>query len=277
MKFCWTVLFAASLAAAGAFAQAPAFEVATVKPAPPPERPTMGRSTAVMKIDDARVSISNATVAELIAIAFRVRPYQVSGPAWLKNTGASAPRFVVQAKIPDGASKEQAPEMLQALLAERFQLTFHREDRDQPVYALIIGKNGSKLHEVEAAPAPDAPPAPSKVTPVTGGNTIHMEQDLTITGLCDLAMRFLDRPVIDQTNLKGKYHMLVELSIDDMRTIASRNGSMGADAKPMETAADPTGGSIFSSVQDMGLKLDPRRMTVPMLIIDRLKESPVEN
>jgi uncharacterized protein (TIGR03435 family) len=105
-----------------------------------------------------------------------------------------------------------------------------------------------------------------------------MEQDLTIAGLCDLATRFLDRPVVDMTDLKGRYHMVVELSIDDMRTIASRNGNPTADGgRPADVAAEPTGGTIFQSVQAMGLKLDPRKMTVSRLVIDQLEKSPLEN
>jgi uncharacterized protein (TIGR03435 family) len=105
-----------------------------------------------------------------------------------------------------------------------------------------------------------------------------MEQDMTITALCDLATRFLDRPVVDLTDLKGRYHMVVELSIDDMRTIAARNGNPTADsARPAEMAAEPTGGTIFQSVQAMGLKLEPRKMTVSRLVIDQLEKAPVDN
>jgi uncharacterized protein (TIGR03435 family) len=170
-------------------------------------------------------------------------------------------------------------------LAERFQLAFHREEKEQAVFALVVGKGGSKLRESppdEAATAAGEMgkgPINQKVTQVPGGNTIHMEQDLTIVGLCDLATRFLDRPVVDMTDLKGRYHMVVELSIDDMRTIASRNGNPVGDGggKPPDAASDPTGGTIFQSVQAMGLKLDPRKMTVSQLVIDRLEKSPVEN
>jgi uncharacterized protein (TIGR03435 family) len=289
-KLAW-VLLLTSLAygqSTAAGKPAPAFEVASVKPAPPPDRSqTMGRggANAAMIVDDARVYIASATLADLINIAFRVRPYQVSGPPWLTASGASVARFTVQAKLPEGATKDQAPEMLQALLAERFKLVFHREEKEQSVFALIVGKGGSKLRESvpdgEAAAAGEMGKGPTnqKVTQVPGGNTIHMEQDMTIAALCDMASRFLDRPVVDVTDLKGRYHMVLELSIDDMRTIASRNGNPTArdDGGKLSDAADPTGGTIFQSVQAMGLKLDPRKMTVSRLVIDGLEKAPVEN
>jgi uncharacterized protein (TIGR03435 family) len=285
VKFWVLLLASAAFGQSAATAKAPvAFEVASVKPAPPPDRSqTMGRSNAAMIVDDARVYIASATLGDLINMAFRVRPYQVNGPAWLSATGANVPRFTVQAKLPEGATKDQAPEMLQTLLAERFRLTFHREDKERAVFALVVGKGGSKLREStpdgESAAAGEMGKGPtnSKVTQVPGGNTIHMEQDMTVAALCDLATRFLDRPVVDLTDLKGRYHMAVELSTDDMRTIAARNGNPAGDGKPPEGAPDPTGGTIFQSVQAMGLKLDARRMTVSEVVIDRLEKSPVDN
>jgi uncharacterized protein (TIGR03435 family) len=281
-KLAWVLLLTG--AAFGQSVKGPvAFEVASVKPAPPPDRAqTMGRSSPAMAVDNARVSIASVSLAELINIAFRVRSYQVTGPAWLSATGAGVPRFTVEAKLPEGATRDQAPEMLQTLLAERFRLVFHREDKEQSVFALVVGKGGSKLREIppdESAPPEMAKgPTNQKVTTVPGGNTIHMELDQTIAGLCDLATRFLDRPVVDMTDLKGRYHMVVELSIDDMRTIASRNGNPVADSgKPPDGAPDPTGATIFQSVQAMGLKLDPRKMTGSQLVIDQLEKSPAEN
>src|SRR5258708_5987147 len=103
-----------------------------------------------------------------------------------------------------------------------------------------------------------------------------MEQVMDIAGLCDLATRFLDRPVVDQTELKGKYHVVIDLSTDDMRTIASRNGNPDA-ALAADSAADPTGGTIFQSVQNMGLKLESRKMAGGRVVIDHLEKTPTEN
>ncbi len=262
-----------ALFAAVALSQAPvAFEVASVKPVAV-AAPTMGRSAAKTAIDDARVSIQSATLGELVNLAFRVRPYQVTGPAWLYATGRDAQRFAVEARIPAGAGKERVPEMLQALLAERFKLVSHMEQKEQAVYALVEGKGGFKLKELTA----DAAETPPKTTN-TGEDSIRMEQDLTMAGLCDLATRFLTRAVVDQTGLTGRYRMTIELSIGDMRTIASRNGNPAADgARPMDTANDPTGGTVFQSVQAMGLKLEPKKIVGQQLIVESVEKLPVEN
>src|SRR5205814_5568237 len=85
-------------------------------------------------------------------------------------------RFDILAKMPEGATKEQVPEMLQALLAERFQLKVHRENREQSIYALVVGKGGPKLKE--AAPDPETPPAPAPggITLGTGSNQVRIDQ-----------------------------------------------------------------------------------------------------
>ena len=146
------LVLAAGAALAQTPAPGPAFEVASVKPAAPLDRGQMlsGQMHVGMKIDAARVDIGGMSLADLIRVAYRVKPYQVSGPDWMASE-----RFDVLAKLPEGASREQVPEMLQALLAERFKLTVHRESKEHAVYALVVGKNGPKLKE--SAPDADAP------------------------------------------------------------------------------------------------------------------------
>ncbi|SRR5579871_116780 len=270
------IMALASLAAAQA--KPATFEVASIKAAPPPDRPTMGRNNAsAMIVDNARVYIASATLGELINTAFRVRSFQVVGPPWLSATGASAQRFTVQAALPQGASKSQAPEMLQALLIERFHIQFHRVEKEQSVFAMMVAKTGAKLREagVDDAPTPAAATGNQKVSQAPMGNTIHMEQDLTMEGLCDLATRFLDRPVIDMTEMKGTYHAIVELSIDDMRTIAARNGNLPMSDAP--AAAEPTGSTLVDSLKAMGLRLEPLKANVTQLVIDAVEKMPAEN
>ena len=106
------------------------FEVASVKPSGTPPH-------LVYAIDSSRVDIGFTPLKSLIVLAYRVQAYQVDGPDWL----ASA-RFDLLAKLPAGATKEQVPEMLRALLAERFRLVAHHENKEQQVYALLPGKDG---------------------------------------------------------------------------------------------------------------------------------------
>jgi uncharacterized protein (TIGR03435 family) len=142
----------------------PAFEVASIKPLPSmltmnEEIQSGKRSMASIKatMDGARVDLGAVLMIELITKAYSVRPYQIAGPDWVYSQ-----LFEIHAKLPEGASKEQVPEMLQTLLAERFKLVAHRENKEQPVYALIVSKNGPKLKEAAAdavAPAAAADPA----------------------------------------------------------------------------------------------------------------------
>jgi len=135
-----------------------AFEVASVRVAQPRQgsgggaiclTPCYGERIAV---EHDRVDISTITLGRLMVEAFRIRPFQLSGPGWLTDLG-NGTRFDIQAKMPAGASKDQVPAMLQALLADRFKLAVHRESRELPVYALVAGKDGPRLKAAEEADA----------------------------------------------------------------------------------------------------------------------------
>jgi uncharacterized protein (TIGR03435 family) len=98
----------------------------------------------------------------LICYAYGVKPFQVTGPDWLGAT-----RFDIIAKYPEGAKKDDAPKMLQSLLADRFKLTFHRTSEEHPVLALVAGKGGNKLKESTETPKPideNAPAPPGTMT-----------------------------------------------------------------------------------------------------------------
>src|SRR5579863_4905075 len=114
---------------AGVWAQGGApleFEVASVKPS----KGAAERVAVGVHVDGAQVHIADFTLRDYIRVAYRVKLYQVTGPEDL------AERFNVDAKLPEGATREQVPEMLQALLASRFELKTHRESKEFPVYAL---------------------------------------------------------------------------------------------------------------------------------------------
>jgi uncharacterized protein (TIGR03435 family) len=308
------------LAAASAHAQTPAaslptFEVASIKPAelPTPAQVASGKLHVGMNIDAARVDIGTLSLGDLIRIAYRVKAYQVSGPSWMNSA-----RFDIVAKMPSGATREQVPEMLQALLAERFKLTLHHESKEHAVYALVVGKGGSKLKEsapdadAGATGGPDGAPAAAadnrqirvntdgKGVVIAGGENagwsrmsmgqngmMHMEMKrVKASALADMLSRFVDRPVVDMTDLKGSYDVALDLSMEDLRNVARAAGMAvpgmapaggGADvAHPADAASDP-GASIFAAVQELGLKLEPRKAPLDLLVIDHLEKTPTEN
>jgi uncharacterized protein (TIGR03435 family) len=301
------------LAAGAAVGQTATFEVASVKPAAPLDRSQIlsGQMHVGMKIDAARVDIGFMSLAELIRVAYRVKPYQISGPDWMASE-----RFDVLAKLPEGASREQVPEMLQALLAERFKLTVHRESKEHAVYALVVGKNGPKLKEsppdADAPAGGGAPAAADDANPqvrVSGrgentqvsisggqigtahmsmgpGGTMHLEAPkMNMAAFADTLSRFVDRPVVDLTELKGTYQVALDLSMEDLRNAARSAGLMGLGMgggrdgarPPSDAASDPGGLSIFAAVQQLGLKLEPRKAPLDLIVIDHLEKTPTEN
>ncbi len=291
---------------APAFIRAQTFEVASVKPAQPIDRAAVmaGKLHIGMSVDGARVDIGNLSLRDLLTRAYRVEGYQISGPDWLGSE-----RFDILAKLPDGAKPDQVPEMLQALLVERFKLAVHRETKEHSVYGLVVGKGGPKLKAAEAPAAPEAGGSPQV-------NISHDAQGVTVSGVgrlgagptrfsrgangglrlettrismphfADLLSRFVDKPVVDATGIKGDYDIALEVSPEEIRRLATAAGMMmpgprmrggeGGMAGPAE-ASDPGGSSVFAAVEQLGLKLEPRKEQLTTIVIDHIEKTPTEN
>ncbi|MGB9455525.1 MAG: TIGR03435 family protein [Bryobacteraceae bacterium] len=301
-----------------------AFEVATIKPARMPTAADVmnGKMHVGMKTDAARVDIGFMSLTDLIGIAYDVKSYQISGPDWMGGMGE---RFDILAKMPEGATKEQVPAMLQALLADRFKLAIHRESKERPVYALVVGKGGPKMKEspadapvpaaaksdaapgdagADAAPAKDAEPqikfhrdsdgsgtatvhTPEGNTKMSyGPNGMHLEMEkVTMPKLAEALSRFVDRPVVDKTELKGNYQVALDLTMADLMSAARSAGMAMPGAVPVsgdvgklpsDAASDPSG-SIFKSVTQLGLKLEPRKAPLDRIVVDHIEKTPTEN
>lgn len=297
----------ALLATATLYSQTPTFEVATIKPAGDinPARIAAGTMKIGMTIDAARVDIGFFSLQDLIRTAYRLKTHEVSGPEFLTAT-----RYNIQAKIPDGVSKDLVPEMLQALLVERFKLTTHRETKEIGVFALVQGKNGHKLVPAEPeAPAKEGEPAPSNQLKIEGnaqggrgmairtggGGGVNMKMGengqmqmafdkMSMVGLAEMLTRFVDRPVVDQTKLEGNYKFALNLSMEDLRGMAQKAGAMMVQsgvnpATPIRVDPNSDGatGSIFNAIADVGLKLEGKRLPVQILVVDHAEKSPTEN
>lgn len=299
------------LACAAALAQSPTFEVAIIKPSAPlnPQAIMAGKVKLGESIDGARADYGYASVEFLLTKAYDVKEYQISGPGWIKSE-----RYDVTAKLPAGATKDQIPDMLKALLKERFHIEIHHESKEHNVYALVVGKGGPKLKESapEKPEDPDAKPAPGemtmgqmKMTPAAGGRgmtvkgpqgtmAVTMGEDgnmrmqmsqTTIASFIELVTRLVDKPVIDQTDLKGKYDIGLNMSMSDMMSMAraagvgipGMGGGGGRGASPADAASDPSGGSIFQTVQSLGLKLEPKKLPLDVIVVDKGDKVPTEN
>jgi uncharacterized protein (TIGR03435 family) len=312
------------IAALAALAQTPAaplaFEVATIKPAEPitPAMVQAGKMHVGMSIDAARVDIGYMSLYDLLSTAFKVKPYQIEGPDWIR-----VQRFDILAKMPPGATKDDVFVMLQGLLKERFKLEYHRGTKEHPVYALVVAPGGPKMKEAEpdvpVDPAAEPKPlAKGEVAFGSGDNAVRLKQGadgtsgtaqtakvgavkyslssdgimhyeyekLEMSLLADALSQFLGKPVINMTELKGKYHVALDMSREDLMAVARNNGvnipagavpgGAGA-ATPAEAASDPGSSTIFTAVKQLGLKLDSRKAPVETIVVDKVEKMPTDN
>jgi uncharacterized protein (TIGR03435 family) len=261
-----------------AFAQqatdGPKFEVASVKASDPnPSSPMfMG-----MSADRAIVKYTNVTLRDCICGAYKVRDFQITGPGWMTSA-----RFEISAKLPSGASTDLIPEMLQALLADRFKLEVRREMKEQNVYALVAANGGARLKpaagvkeedgKLPMALGPDGKPRlPMQYGFAPGGMFIRAPF-ATIASLVWLMSRFTARPVVDMTGIEGQYEFDLTFSPDavDWSAIGLR------EPNSAQTAVEPAP-SVFDAVKKYGLRLEARKAPIEMLVITHLERMPTEN
>jgi uncharacterized protein (TIGR03435 family) len=202
---------------------------------------------------------ANATLRRLVRFAFDLQDFQISGgPGWMDST-----RFAIEATAPDSAhvSYDRAGMavvgvMLQSVLADRFKLTAHRVTRQEPIYELVVIKDGPKLRESPNNPAGQVRIAPGQLTG-TGAPMFLLAGQLS---------RQLGRPVVDKTGLTGEYDFTVTWQ-PDFDSGASKDAT-GTVPSPVNSDA----ASIFTAVQEIGLKLQSAKGPVDMLVIDRAEK-----
>jgi uncharacterized protein (TIGR03435 family) len=340
---------AISLAGIVVSAQKPApaaFDVASIRSAslPTPDTVRSGQFRAGSKINGGRVDFAFVSLAELLPYAYRVKAFQVSGPASIRES-----RWNILATMPEGASEDQVPEMMQTLLAERFKLKVHHEKREQSVYELVVVKGGPKMEAAEAGDEstnagpslpglfpglpPGGPAGPdgrgrgpdgrggrglfiaggqvgdARISP--GANcALRLEFDkLSMRALADTLTPFLDRPVIDQTDVKGNFKAAMNLPMEAMFAMMQNmartsgfpmpgpggQGWRGPGGGPVDGPAggrgpggcegpgafanggDSSNAAIFQAVQQLGLKLQPRKMPFDTIVVDNVEKTPSEN
>jgi uncharacterized protein (TIGR03435 family) len=229
--------------------QTAAFEVATVKVGAPIKGDTYNINTG--RIVNGVVTLGNATLSDCLKFAYSLSTDdQLAGPDWIKSKEF---RYDVTGKGIPGATDDQLLAMLQSLLAERFQMTLHREQREFQHYELVVGKNGPKMKESTVGPAE------ARGTARLDGVTSNRMQ---MSKLAMLLSRMARMPVIDKTGLTGFYQF-------DLRY---------ADEVSRVPPENPAGPSIFTAVQEqLGLKLESRKGPVEVLVVDRAQQIPVEN
>jgi len=220
-----------------AFAQPPAFEAATIKPSKDQPGHSGSHSRTGM------IVLTGQTLKGLICSAYQVKDFQVSGgPNWIDGD-----RFDINAKAEGAANGPQLKLMLQTLLADRFQLVIHHEQKIAPSFALVLAKSGLKLKPVEGATGSNSNGGRGQLT-VTG---------MTMAGLADWLSRTTGTLVTDFTAAPGAYDFKLEWSMDGDK--------------------DDAQSALFVALQSqLGLKLESRKLPVDLIVVDRA-EKPSEN
>jgi uncharacterized protein (TIGR03435 family) len=241
------------------------FEVASVKPAAPCCAPGQWRES---KAGVDRIDFPNVTLRYCLAYAYGLKEYPISGPSWLGEL-----RYDIVAKGPDGTRHDQLPEMMQSLLAQRFQLQAHTETKEFSVFALVVGKNGPKLTESPPPPPGDEAPGARFGMSMSPSGVGRLEaKNATMVSLANTLVRLLGHPVVDLTALTGRYDLDLEYSPEDgngMRLATPSGGPLPATAEP--------GASIFGSIQQFGLRLDARKVPQNAIVVDRAEKIPTGN
>jgi len=263
----------------------PQFEVASVKPAAndqtgiglPPMAREMQRDRrppgAIPMTGPDRVGFKDWSLLDVIAAAYSVRATQVSGPAWLSNQD-----FDIEAKVPDGTAKGELNAMLQSLLEERFGLKVHRGTTTGQGFALVVGKDGPKLtlaappvapdpglsdedrmaqlkQKAQANSAAEMKRMRERESDNPGGSSYVGWSSITAEELATHLGRLAHAPVVDETGLTGKYSVRIETW----------------------TNPDVPGGTVFDAVEKLGLKLEPRKVTVETVVVDQISKTPTAN
>lgn len=213
--------------------------------------------------DPGRVTFRSIPLLSLVAMANRVRRIQVIGPTWMDTA-----LFDVDASVPQGTPKERVNEMLQSLLEERFALVVHHELKDIPGYALSVGKNGPKLKpasrfeaptgdqgEIEAALRRKLASGAVSANRPPVGLTRYTFPGVDAGQISAILSGLTQAPVLDATGLKGTYDVALDVSADEAHLLDS----------------------LFDAVEQLGLKLDRRRVPTDTLLVDKVSRIPTPN
>ena len=242
-----------------------AFEVATIKPSAPGD---LNGARYIRMQSAHRFQVRNYTVNGLIAAAYNLNPRAISGgPHWTESD-----HYEILAETPGDLrpTYDDQMAMLRKLLADRFDLGFHREKKEFSIYELTVARGGSKLKTSPAAPD-ESPNLTSTVYPAASGGIDHVllpGRNVTMAQVAAILQRaILDRPVVDNTGLTSRYDFDLEWMPDESQFGGQLPPGPPDSAKP----------SLFAALQQqLGLRIEATRGPIETLVIDRI-EKPSDN
>jgi uncharacterized protein (TIGR03435 family) len=237
----------------------PSFAVATLKPSNPT---TPSSQTKIIRVIGRQYMTQNTSLADLIEVAYGVRPSQIKGPSWVAED-----KFDLVG-VPDAEGQPSGKQwlaMVQKLLAERFKLAFHRAKKDLPVYFLSVGKGG--LKNVTASESTGPFPSGLEFIPSAEGLSLPAKNTAMGQFAQMLQQVVLDRPVIDKTGLAGRFYFGFTFTPDE----SEFNGHPPRLPPPRNTTNSSPG--LFDALQQqLGLKLTPETARADVLIIDHAEK-----
>jgi len=275
---------AAPQSSPSATAATPEFEAVSVKPFPEGAVIVMSGCLGGPGSDDpGRINCEYTTLRMLLAMAYEVKSSEIFGPTLLDSA-----HFNIVAKLPKGATRVQVPAMFRNLLAERFKLAAHHENRAMPAYSLTVAERGLKIKESAPAPAPtdDAHPAAGpppigedgfpilRPSVIASGPIVLYRQgrarlqagNTTLDKLADSLSRELDRRVTDETGLVGRYDITLNWTPEP-----------AAPGGAAQEASTPDSNLFAALEQQLGLKLVSKKVARYVLVVDHAEKVPAEN
>ena len=295
----FTVVTLFALTCSPAFCQpdgrALTFEAASIKPFPEGTPRSMSGCLGGPGSDDpGRINCEYATLRMFLMRAYQVKNREIIGPGWMDST-----HFNLTAKLPPGASKDDASAMFRNLLTERFHVELHRENRLLSAYSLTVAKGGLKMQQSspsDTAPADEAPsggklPMGKDGFPILRRSTISggpiilyrsgrarlQASGATVSALATALTNQLDSIVTDETGLTGKYDITLYWTPDAVETGGAQRPAATGTGPESLVAQDPTVDLFAALEQQLGLKLVSKKVPREVLVIDRAEKVPTEN
>jgi len=241
------VLILSATAISAFAADRKAFDVASIRPA------QTGRES--IAAEPGTVTMRNTRLSACIRWAYGVHEYQLSGPGWIDEA-----RFDIVAKAAEPAPEADLRLMMQTLLAERFNLAFHREKKELPALVMTVAKNGHKLTPTDIEGKPSFQTGKMNLT----------GRGATLSQLTDFLSGQIHQPIVDQTGLTGRFNYFLDINAyvnEEMLKAAGPNGP------PQEASA-----IVAQAVQSqLGLHIESKKMPVEMFVVDAMEKTPTEN
>ena len=250
-----TLLF---LFAATALAQNAAFDVASVKINQQFSMDNRGTWRSSIDTNPGTLTMRNVNLTMIVAWAYDVQRPQISGPAWINSQ-----RYDIVAKAAGPAPERELRRMLQTLLTERFKLETHRESRQMDVYAILLPKSGHKMTPSKAEES-HARQDPARGNIVEGAAVSELATEMS---------RETEVPIVDMTGLSGRF----DFTFNVQKYVAALRDRVQTERRPI---GDNEANLLIMQdalAGELGLKLEPRKTAVDVIVIDKAEKAPVQN